>query len=226
MKRKSLAIVGFFAFAAIIALVAVEIPHQQRLAKEHLAKMESEWARRNYQELKSNGRSYTSIISPENMLLVANDPECAQRLTYVHFDMTDLKAPEFSLVQKLPNLKTISFYDCESIPTLLGYAANMPSVSVIHFDYMPPHDEILKALTSMPSLKRLLFNDAADGELEVFRRALPNVHVDIYDASRDKDPAFKSSAGGRERQRRSTPKPRVAALAAHSGSTSQLNRLR
>ncbi|MFO0790280.1 MAG: hypothetical protein U0805_12575 [Pirellulales bacterium] len=131
--------------------------------------------------------------------------------------MTDLKAPEFSLVQKLPNLKTISFYDCESIPTLLGYAANMPSVSVIHFDYMPPHDEILKALASIPSLKRLLFNDAADGELEVFRRALPNVQVDIYDETRDKDPAFKSTADTENANGVSLQKPRVAALAAHSG---------
>jgi hypothetical protein len=194
VSGKSLAIFGLLIFAAVVVLVAVVIPRQQRLANEKLAKMRSEWAQKYYQELKTNGRSYTSIISPEHMVLLANDPECAQRLTYVHFDMTDLKAPDFSLVQKLPNVRTISFYDCDGITTLLGYTANMPSVNVIHFDYMKPYDELLKELASIPNLKRLLFNDADNGELDVFRHALPNVQIDIYDESRDKDPAFKSSS--------------------------------
>jgi hypothetical protein len=192
MSRKPLAIL--LTVVAIVALMAFGIMHQQRVAKEQLAKMQSEWAQKNYQQLKTNGKSYTSIILPENMLLVANDPECAQRLTYVHLDMTNLKAPEFALVQKLPNVRTISFYDCEGITTLLGYVANMPSVNVIHFDYMQPCDEVLKRLASIPTLKRLLFNDIEDNNLEIFRQALPNVQVDIYDETRDEDPAFKMSA--------------------------------
>lgn len=191
MSCRTFFIIGLVTIVSIIAIAAVVI---SKLARDTHAKIEHEWSLKHYQELKTNSKSYTSIMSPENMRLVANDPECAQRLTYVHFDMTDLKAPEFALIQKLPNVKTISFYDCDGITTLLGYAANMPSVNVIHFDYMPPFDEILKALALIPSLKRLLFNDTVDGELEVFRSALPNVQVDIYDEKKDKDPAFKSSA--------------------------------
>src|SRR4051812_39390270 len=111
MSRKPLTVL--LTIVAIVALMAFGIVQQQRLAKEQLAKMQSEWAQKNYQELKTNGGSHTSIISPENMLLVANDPECAQRLTYVHLDMTNLNAPEFALVQKLLNVRTISFYDCD-----------------------------------------------------------------------------------------------------------------
>lgn len=124
------------------------------------------------------------------MALVANDPDCAQRLTYIHFDWTNLEAPEFSQVQKLPNIKTISFYDCEGVPTLLGYAAKMPSVEVIHFDYERPYDALIKGLASIPNLKTLLFNNLDIAELDVFRRALPNVRVDHYDKVKDRDPAF------------------------------------
>lgn len=184
MSRKSLAIL--IAVAAVVALILFEISHQQRLEEERLAKIVSKWAQKNYQELKRNGRTDTSINSPEHMLLVANDSECAQRLTYLHFDMTDLNASAFSLVQKFPNIRKLSFYDCEGITTLLGYAANMPSVTEIHFDYMRPSDELLKRLAAIPNLRRLFFNDADKGELEEFRRALPNVQVEIYSESRDK----------------------------------------
>ena len=109
----------------------------------------------------------------------------AQRLAYVHFDMTNLNASEFSLVQKLPNVKKMSFYNCDGITTLLGYAANMPSVTEIHFDYIRPSDELLKRLSSIPNLKKLIFNDADKGDLDLFKRALPNVKVEIYDESQE-----------------------------------------
>lgn len=182
MSHKSLAILS--ALAAIVALFAFAISHQQQLEKERLAEITSDWAQKNYQELKRNGRTDTSINSPEHMLLVANDAECAQRLTYVHFDMTDLNASEFSLVQKFSNLKKLSFYDCDGINTLLGYVANMPSVNEVHFDYMRPSDELLKRLGAFPNLKRLLFNYIDSGDLEAIKRALPNVQVEIYDESR------------------------------------------
>jgi hypothetical protein len=181
LSRKILLTFGLIAFAAIAAFFAVEIPRQQRLMSKARAKAMHERALQYFQELKSNGKRFPVIDSPELMLMIANDPACAQQLTYVHFDMTDLNAPEFEQIQKLPNVAKISFYDCEGITTLLGYASNMPSVNEVHFDYIRPSDELLQRLASIPNLKTLTFNDTEKDELGVFEHGLPHVKVQIYD---------------------------------------------
>jgi hypothetical protein len=181
VSRRKLVIIGFVAIAAITVLIAVEIPRQQRLMKEARAEAEHEWAQKYFQELKSGDKRYPMINSPELMSMIANDPDCASQLTYVHFDMADLNAQEFQQIQKLQNVSVISFYDCEGIETLLGYAANMPAVNKIYFYCARPSDGLLKRLASIPNLKTIKFNDVFDGDLDIFKRALPNVHFEVGD---------------------------------------------
>ena len=140
-----------------------------------------ERAQKHFQELKNSDKQYPSIDSPELMSMVASDLECASQLTYVHFDMTDLNAPEFQQISKLPNVKVISFYDCEGIETLLGHAANMPSVNKIYFFCARPSDGLLKKLAAIPNLKTVKFNDVSDGDLDIFKRALPRLHFEVGD---------------------------------------------
>ncbi len=104
-----------------------------------------------------------------------------RKLTYVHFDMTDLIAPEFRQVQKLQNVTEISFYDCEGVETLLGYAANMPSVNKIDFSYARPSESLIKRLASIPNLETIRFNDEDNGDLDIFKHALPHVHFEVGD---------------------------------------------
>jgi hypothetical protein len=178
MSRRALFIIGFVAFAAIVAFLAVDIRRQQREAH---AKIDHERAQKYYEQLKKGEQKYPMINSAELMSMVANDSDCASKLTYVHFDMTDLNAPEFQQIQKLQNVAVISFYDCEGVETLLGYAENMPSVSKIYFYCARPSDGLLKQLGSIPNLKTIKFNDVFEGDLDIFKRALPHVHFEVGD---------------------------------------------
>jgi hypothetical protein len=181
VSRRTLLIIGFIAIAAIVVLIAVEIPRQRRLMREARAKTEHERAENYFQGLKSGDKKYPMINSPELMSMIASDPDCARQLTYVHFDMTDLNAPEFQRIPKLQNVAVISFYDCEGVETLLGYAANMPSVNKIYFFCARPSDGLLKRLASIPNLKTVKFNDVFEGDLDIFKRALPHVQFEVGD---------------------------------------------
>jgi hypothetical protein len=182
VSRRTLLIGGFVAFGAVIMLIAaIEIPRQQRLLREARDRAKHERAQNAFQVLKGGSVKYPVIDSPELMSMIANDPPCALQLTYVHFDATDLNASEFQQFQKLHNVTVISFYDCEGIESLLGYAANMPSVNKIYFFCARPTDSLLKQLASIPNLKTIKFNDVFDGDLDIFRRALPHMHFEVGD---------------------------------------------
>ena len=185
MSRRTRLIGGFVAFVAIVVLIAVAIPWQRRLVREAHAKAVHERAQKHFKELKSGDEKYPMIDSPELMSLVANDPAfTGGGFTYVPFDMTDLHAPGFQQIQNLQNLTEISFYDCEGVETILGYAANMPSVNKIDFYCARPSDSLIKRLASIPNLKTIKFNDVDNvdnGDLDIFKHALPHVHFDVGD---------------------------------------------
>jgi hypothetical protein len=177
VSRRAVLITGFVAFAVIIVLIMEEIARQQRAIEE----TKHERAQKHFQELKNGDEKNPMIDSPELMSLVANDPACARKLTYVHFDMTDLNAPEFQQVQKLQNVTEISFYDCEGVETLFGYVANMPSVNKVDFFYARPTESLLNRLASIPNLKTIKFEDIENRYLDAFKRALQHVHFEVGD---------------------------------------------
>jgi hypothetical protein len=184
VSRRTRLICILIFFAAITALIGIEIPRQRQLLTEAREKAKHERAQKHFQELKelrSADKSYPFIDSPELMSMIATDPECARRLTYAHFDMTDLNAPEFQQISKLINVKVISFYDCEGVETLLRQAANMPSINKIYFYYAKPSDALLKNLASIQNLKTVKFNDISEGDLDIFKRTLPHIHFEVGD---------------------------------------------
>jgi hypothetical protein len=175
VSRKLVWAVGFLAFLAAVALLIAETTRQEREAR---AKHEHEQALRYYEQLKKGEEKYPMINSPELMSMVANDPDCASKLTYIHFDMTDLNAPEYRQVQKLTNVAEISFYDCEGVETLLGYASSMPSVEKVAFPYARASDELVKRLAAIPSLKTLKITDCVQEEVDKFKIALPHLRFE------------------------------------------------
>lgn len=176
-RRKTLIILP----VAFVAFLAVLIPYERRLARESTARFQHELAIDYFQRLKQGETQYPSIISPELMSTVANDTDIVPQLNYMHFDNTDLNAPEFKRIQEFPNIKVISFYDCEGEYTLLGYAANMPSVNKIYFWCARPSEDLLRLLKAIPNLKIVKFNDVEEDDLVVFKRALPQIQFEVGD---------------------------------------------
>ncbi len=177
MCRRNTLIILSVACVALTAFLAVQIPRQRRLVRESIARNEHDRAVRYFSELKRGETKYPTINSPELMSMIANDKDLVSQLTYVHFDNTDLNAPEFRRFQEFPNIKVISFYDCESEETLLGYASKMPSVNEVCLYYARPTDDLLKQLKSIPNLETIKYNDIDN--LDEFKLALPNVRFEV-----------------------------------------------
>jgi len=173
--------IGLAVFATIIGLLVVAVQRQQVLVEERRVQREHERALKAFEDIKSKSQTYAMVFSPELLVMLASDPDCARNLTYIHFDMTDLNEPGFEQVRKFPNLNKLSFYDCRGVDKLLGYASELQSVNEVYFDYIQTTDELIHRLGALPNLKTVKFNYAETVQIDAFARALPNAKIRIAD---------------------------------------------
>lgn len=128
-----------------------------------------------------SGRSETHIWDLEVLPLLADDADCRANLTSVWFDMTfvdDPADPRLDRIGELTKLQTIGFYDCRDTDRILWAAKDLPALESLTFRGAAISERGTQALSAMPNLKNLDFQQImSQPDIDRLRELLPNVEI-------------------------------------------------
>lgn len=124
--------------------------------------------------------SRISVDSPILVEMLANDPDCVANLTTLNFSMAELDDPRIAGINKLTNLQTIGFYDCQGMDAVATAIEGMHSIEKIWYEGGGFTAAGVKSLAALPNLKRLEIEWRVDSTYEdLLRSTLPNVEIKL-----------------------------------------------
>ena len=184
MLRSLKGVCGVVAVAIIAASFAFESRRAARRSDEARAEYLHQCSQREFEKVKA-GQQDVLVFSPELIIMLANDQQCIQNVKRLQLFGCDLRLPGYEHIQKLSNVRHISFDESRNADAILPLLKSMPSVDSLYFYAVRVTDEMQTQLAAIPTLKTVGHGSIERKDAEALARKLPNVAVEMDDPHSD-----------------------------------------
>ena len=169
---------AIFVSAAIVAVLFVAIKSARQQAAADMERRQQERREKAVQTV-LDGRTDVSVSDGELLTMLADNPQCANSITSIHFFMADVGGPEFARLDEFPSLTDVGFYDCSNADSLMPAASTLPQLESLFFEVTLLSDDSLELLAKFQRLKKVHFEQVMDDKtIAKLNELLPNVNVE------------------------------------------------
>ena len=133
---------AIFVSAAIVAVLFVAIKSARQQAAADMERRQQERREKAVQTV-LDGRTDVSVSDGELLTMLADNPQCANSITSIHFFMADVGGPEFARLDEFPSLTNVGFYDCSNADSLMPAASTLPQLESLFFEVTLLSDDSL-----------------------------------------------------------------------------------
>jgi hypothetical protein len=171
---------GILTVLALAAVVVAMLLFGQRLNRQENERRLGERRLRDLASIKEGRAEETLIYDPELLLMIVADADAAANATSLVFSNVDFSDKRFAAISRLEALQNLGIASSKNADAVLNYAQGMESIEKIWIEKSPVSEAGISALTTLPNLKQVRFEQAMSAEQsELLRSTLPDVKIDI-----------------------------------------------
>lgn len=105
------------------------ISHLHEVERIDFERKKSEWRQKWFGDVKG-GKHYATIMDPKIIPMFANDLDCVQNITELHFSMVTIEPTDVPSIEQLVNVRHLMFYDTHGNDAVLDAAKTLPIETV------------------------------------------------------------------------------------------------